>query len=525
MTVKSANGRKQRVWRTVRTYYVDDKPKKVSVDRKTPQASIEAFELAWARKQVELGLLPASELPDAAKPKPRSDGRLYGSVIDEWWEVRKTKGRAEGTLNADENLLNLHIRPAFAHRTLSAITEADVRKFLNETLTEKGLGGSVKRRCFLTVREVFTHAIRRGYTTTDPCRWIEAPVYEPEVRNADNSKRTWMPERMLEKMRGTTEESYWVMAFLGLRQSERLGLGWSSFENLANRRKTAFVAVDRQLERYKVKDAADSPTGKAEWGLRVKWVMKTKNGERTFALSEEVREALLRWKKQQDEWKKSEGWKQSDDAAIADLVFTNPDGTPIKHVADNKAWHKLFDRFSEEAVKAGRRPWAQVRGHDMRHIAATILAKEGVPPRHATKILGHGTEAMTSYYTHLDARDTIESVGALTSAIFARSLKTLDEEVAEGAVVEIPDAVKQQVKKTKRKVAPAVEKAEPASVVEPASVPAMESVSDVLLARQLEAVRDRMSVSNPSLNDIPDAVLMRAVQQAMADLTSTDALN
>lgn len=481
--------KRKRVWRTARSYYVEGKRRQCVGQGATATASLQNFEVLWNRKQVELGLLPASELLPGARKQPRSDGRTFGVVLDEWWAIRKTAGKAEGTINGDLNNITNHIRPEYGNKVLSTITESDLREFVNVTLPAKGLGGSVIRRVFLTTRLVFTHALRRGYITDDPCKWMDAPVYEPVVRNSENSKRTWMPERMLERLKGTPEEGYWVMAFLGLRQSERLGLGWNSFENLNNKRKTAFVAVDRQLERYKVREAWESPTGKAEWDLRVKRVMKTKNGERTFALSEEVRSAILLWKKQQDEWKKSQTWVKSDDPAIADLVFTNPDGTPIRQVADNKQWHKLFARFSAESVKAGRKPWPEVRGHDMRHIAATILAKEGVPPRHATKILGHGTEAMTSYYTHLDARDTIESVGALTAAMFPKEMKTLTD--TEAVAIAREEQAKHSGTTRKQAVEDAGE-VEPVEEVE--EVEEKPTVEELLAI--IEELRGRQAVGN-----------------------------
>ena len=76
---------------------------------------------------------------------------------------------------------------------------------------------------------------------------------------------------------------------------------------------------------------------------------------------------------------------------FADLIFLNDDGSLITLNRDNDDWARLLKRF-------GLPHW---RAHLNRHITATWLAEQDPPVSIGTvqSILGHDTEAMTTYYS------------------------------------------------------------------------------------------------------------------------------
>ncbi|SDL13705.1 tyrosine-type recombinase/integrase [Nonomuraea jiangxiensis] len=74
-----------------------------------------------------------------------------------------------------------------------------------------------------------------------------------------------------------------------------------------------------------------------------------------------------------------------------DLVFTTHLGGPIERTEDWKQWKSILRQ-------AGVR---DVRVHDARHTAATLLIEQGVHIRVVQEILGHTRVTTTDRYTHV----------------------------------------------------------------------------------------------------------------------------
>jgi len=73
------------------------------------------------------------------------------------------------------------------------------------------------------------------------------------------------------------------------------------------------------------------------------------------------------------------------------FVWCQPNGRPIGNHADWDEWRTLLKA-------TGIR---QVRVHDARHTAATLLLAQGVDQRIVMEILGHSQISMTSRYAHV----------------------------------------------------------------------------------------------------------------------------
>ena len=74
-------------------------------------------------------------------------------------------------------------------------------------------------------------------------------------------------------------------------------------------------------------------------------------------------------------------------------IFASPTGQPINLRTDNKHWKNLL-------TEAGVR---DVRLHDARHTAATVLLLLGVPERAVMGIMGWSNSSMAARYQHLTA--------------------------------------------------------------------------------------------------------------------------
>jgi integrase len=178
-----------------------------------------------------------------------------------------------------------------------------------------------------------------------------------------------------------------------LRASERLGLEWSSITNLSEDiDKPAVLTIDRQL--YNDAEARK---------LYIKRQTKTNAGTRQIPLPDDVRVILIDHKARQLEQKKSPKWKPKEE--FHDLIYTTDTGNAIRQSTDNEQWRKFIE-------DVGLQP---LRGHDMRHLTASWLAKTGVSAEIAKTILGHNSEAMTSYYTHISLTSKSLAIAQLNS--------------------------------------------------------------------------------------------------------------
>jgi integrase len=110
-------------------------------------------------------------------------------------------------------------------------------------------------------------------------------------------------------------------------------------------------------------------------------------------------------------------------------VFATVTGKPIHYRTDNKHWKDLL---READVR-------DIRLHDARHTAATVLLLLGVPERTAMALMGWSHSAMAARYQHLTAAieaDVAERVGGLLWG----ATETTTETTADNIGTEIDDA-------------------------------------------------------------------------------------
>jgi integrase len=99
--------------------------------------------------------------------------------------------------------------------------------------------------------------------------------------------------------------------------------------------------------------------------------------------------AVLRsWRKRQLEIYMQTGVRADDSG----FVFARPDGDPLHPDYFSQAFERLIAKMD----------LPRIRFHDLRHTHATLLLKEGVPPKVVSERLGHASVAFTmQVYQHV----------------------------------------------------------------------------------------------------------------------------
>jgi len=149
----------------------------------------------------------------------------------------------------------------------------------------------------------------------------------------------------------------------------------------------------------------------------VKGKTKKEASNRTIALPAVTVAALLRHRAQQEQDRQWAGSKWQE----AGYVFTTRKGTPLDRASVRREFYKL--------VKVAEVP--QIRFHDMRHSAATLLFAQGVHPKTVMEILGHSDLKTTmAIYGHVldqmkvDAAAKMDEIFGVATTVATKPLQT-----------------------------------------------------------------------------------------------------
>ena len=326
-----------------------------------------------------------------------SERQTVGDYLG-WWVVNVAKPTVRpSTWTSYEELVRLHLRPAFEKVVLSKLSPQDVRSFLNERIA-RGLS---------TRRVQYLHAVLRAALNTAVkdqlvVRNVAAIIKPPRVIGKEVQPLT--PEearRFLDSIRGNRLEALFTVAIsVGLRQGEALGLRWSDVDF-----ESGTLRIRYALQRIKSDDTDTERAGdgkvSSKRGKRSAFHLvepKTKQSRRTIAIPKLTLSALAEHKSRQSHERLLAGsaWRvpiltcEGEQVAVDDLVFITRFGSPFDAPT-------VTHRFQALLTRAGI---GHHRFHDLRHTAATLLAVQGVHPRAIQAALGWENLSMLNRYAH-----------------------------------------------------------------------------------------------------------------------------
>jgi integrase len=212
-------------------------------------------------------------------------------------------------------------------------------------------------------------ASQRGKVARNVATLVDPPVVRrPETALPLSAQEV---KRVMAAALAHRNAARWTVAMaVGLRQSEALALRWADVDL-----QHATLTVRRGVHRIRGQGLVyEEP--------------KADRSRRTVALPAPLVEALRAHRAAQVEERLAAGAEW----ANLDLIFAQPNGKAIERKSDWRAWKALLQ-------EAGVR---DIRVHDGRHTAATLLLSEGVHPRVVMEVLGHAQmRTTTDTYSHV----------------------------------------------------------------------------------------------------------------------------
>ena len=322
----------------------------------------------WAIKiQANPELISPKPILTPQKP-PENGPKLptVGRWFEEWLVQVKTSIR-DTTYTDYARYTNEHIIPEFGDYALTELTLPLIEDFYVD-LTQEGYPAPTVRYIHRVFHRGLAVARKRGLVTHNPADDATIPALENKEMMFLNEQQVHI---LLITVKGHEHDALYDIAVkAGPREAELLGLKWQDVDFVH-----ATMSIQRQAKRVKGK------------GIQLR-ALKTKSSRRTIHIGEATLN-LLRHHKVQQETRKletGEAWQEND------LIFPSSIGTPMDQ-------SNLVAEFKAILEIAGL---PEIRFHDLRHTAASIMIKYLKDIFSISRTLGHSKPSTTmNIYGHL----------------------------------------------------------------------------------------------------------------------------
>jgi len=290
----------------------------------------------------------------------KTERQTVGEYFDWWIETSKEQTRL-ATYVSYKGVINSHIKPLLGGKQLAKLTSDDLDNLLADMARRK-LSPRLRQLTYATVRRAMRVAVKKRKLMLNPCDAVESPRVERKTM------KTLEPAQVLDLLdaaRADRLEALYVVAVAtGLRMGELFALQWTDIDLEAGR-----ITVRHTLTEVCGKQGLAQP--------------KTDKGRRSVELPKTAVVAL-------------EGHRRSmlrEGLAGTKFMFTNQQGNWLRRS------HFHRQHFKPLLRKAGL---PDMRFHDLRHTAATLMLAQGTHAKIVQERLGHSQISVTmDTYSHV----------------------------------------------------------------------------------------------------------------------------
>lgn len=296
-----------------------------------------------------------------------SADQLTGDFLARWLEDSVRNSVRPKTYDSYE--LNVRrLQPLIGSVRLGGLTPAHVQSAYG-VLLRRGLSARSVHHAHAVLHKALKQAVLWNMIPRNP---TDAASRPRPVRTEMKTLSEDEVRRLFEASEDDRLHALWVvLTTTGVRLGEALGLRWEDVDLTRGR-----ITIRRALQRHRGK------------GL-VFVEPKTQRSRRTIHLAHGTISALQRHKRgvqAQERLHAGPAWQEHN------LVFATEIGRPLDGGQVNARFHRALDGAN----------LPDLRVHDLRHTAATLLLIQGVHPKIVQEMLGHSTITLTlDTYSHV----------------------------------------------------------------------------------------------------------------------------
>ena len=313
------------------------------------------------------------ELLDGGKPREKL---TMFELADDFIKIECSPNRRkEATARDYKSIIRNHIKRHIGEIKVKCLTVRDVQlmqdAIMVDPIRRKGLhktkapGPRAANKALMVTKMLLRYAEQNGIISGSPILGLKPIRHKTRPGVA-------LSESELERLLRAAKEPYRTLIMIavntGMRLGELLGLDWS---DISLRKRT--ISLRRQFTQREVKDT-----------------LKTEASHRVVPMNDAVFARLNEMRVRAD---------------LSNWVFPGKGDNPL---------------CGQNVLRQGLRPGLKkagldldIRFHDLRHTAASRMAKRGISAIAAGKVLGHNSLSMTELYSHPDEEMTREAVEGL----------------------------------------------------------------------------------------------------------------
>jgi len=344
-------------------------------------------QMAYFHSQAEAQRWLSFALLQIHQKKSISTTQLPLSVYLETWLEQMALGLRLKTLIQYRQVITHHILPELGDLLIQELRPAQIQSFY-QLKAQAGMNPRLLQLVNCLLHHALEDATRSSLIPVNPVQstlkpkrsYVERKVLQPS-----------QVQQLLKACQGTRWEALFSLAVTtGMREGELLGLKWTDIHW-----DQGVVQIQRQLYRVPGQGLVFNPP-------------KTPTSRRNVALGPRMLEQLQEHAKRQQEEKERAGEKWQENG----LVFPTSLGTPTDP-------HRLYTYYKVLLQKLGL---PDLRFHDLRHTAATLMLSGGIHPKVAQERLGHARISYTlGTYSHVLPTIQEEAAQRMDQLIFTDS--------------------------------------------------------------------------------------------------------
>ena len=347
----------------------------------------------------------------------------YSDYLDYWIENYCKINLKYNTIQTYKILIKKYIKPKIGHYKLSTITSVSLNNFITELVNENNFFKTYFKNILKVVKGSFRDATNiYGFIKYNPALTIRLPKITKEQRDIKHLYTQEEIDRILKRFKNnyTFTCAFLTSCYTGMRTGEVFALTWEDID----------LEKDIINIQHSVYDKPKDILGR--WYLGT---TKTENSKRKVNICNTLKEALLNYKKYQEQLKElyaddykyyhledviNEYGKIVDKRIVINkqnekkinLVFTREDGTYVGTDITKYPYKIIKNELNIDC-----------RFYDLRGSYATKTLNNGIDLRDIADLLGHrNIETTGNYYISSTEETKLKAINSLEQTIKSNTI-------------------------------------------------------------------------------------------------------